>query len=251
MKTVLIGFYGTTLDFAGAGPARWKKWRPTLSLFQREELLIDRLELLRPSSNRAHVLRDDIRRASPDTRIAEHDFDVADPWDFESVYAALFDFARAYDFREDTRYLVHLTTGTHVAQICLFLLTEARFIPAELVQSSPREPGVSVVNLDLSQYDAITQRFDAEREARQRQLSLGIETKSPRWAQLIQQVEEVAHRSQAPILLDGATGVGKTHLARRIHALKARTGQVSGELVEVNCATLRGDQAMSTLFGHR
>jgi sigma54-dependent transcription regulator len=32
---------------------------------------------------------------------------------------------------------VHITTGTHVAQICWFLLTEARYLPASLLQTSP------------------------------------------------------------------------------------------------------------------
>ena len=56
------------------------------------------------------------------------EFELDDPWDFEQVYGALHDFARGYDFdteRED--YLVHITTGTHVAQICMFLLTESHY----------------------------------------------------------------------------------------------------------------------------
>jgi transcriptional regulatory protein RtcR len=41
-----------------------------------------------------------------------------------------------------------------------------------------------------------------------------------------------------------------TRLARRIFELKRRREQLSGAFVEINCATLRGDHAMSTLFGH-
>jgi transcriptional regulatory protein RtcR len=39
-------------------------------------------------------------------------------------------------------------------------------------------------------------------------------------------------------------------LARRIYELKKARHAVKGEFVDVNCATLRGDGAMSTLFGH-
>jgi transcriptional regulatory protein RtcR len=60
----------------------------------------------------------------------------------------------------------------------------------------------------------------------------------------------VALRSTAPILLTGPTGAGKSFLANRIYQLKQSRHQVSGKLVAVNCATLRGDNAMSTLFGH-
>jgi transcriptional regulatory protein RtcR len=52
------------------------------------------------------------------------------------------------------------------------------------------------------------------------------------------------------MLLMGPTGSGKSQLAKRIYALKKARRQVEGELVEVNCATLRGDGAMSMLFGH-
>ena len=63
---------------------------------------------------------------------------TADPWDFEEVYGSLHDFARAYPFDTDAEdYLVHITTGSHVAQICLFLLTESRHIPGRLLQTSP------------------------------------------------------------------------------------------------------------------
>ena len=48
----------------------------------------------------------------------------------------------------------------------------------------------------------------------------------------------------------GPTGAGKSQLARRIYELKRGRRQVSGEFVEVNCATVRGDGAMSALFGH-
>lgn len=48
----------------------------------------------------------------------------------------------------------------------------------------------------------------------------------------------------------GPTGAGKSQLAKRIYELKHQRSQLVGKLVEVNCATLRGDNAMSALFGH-
>lgn len=261
-RTVVLSFLGTTLD-AGTGPARWSRWRPTVALCQHDDLLIDRLELLRPRrfDALAKVVQRDIEQVAPETRIVAHDFDVADPWDFEEVFAALHAFAGGYRFdtsKED--YLVHITTGTHVAQICLFLLTEARYLPGRLLQTSPPNKHgkdtpsgtFAVIDLDLSRYDHIAQRFADERRDGRSFLKSGIETRSKTFNQLIDRVERVAAASTAPILLLGPTGAGKTQLATNVFALKKAKNLLPGEaeLVEVNCATLRGDQAMSTLFGH-
>ena len=248
---VVLGFFGTTLD-AIRGPHRWEKWRPTISALQHEDLLVSRLELLmlNASDAAAETLLEDIASVSPDTEVRRHPISVEDPWDFEEMFEALHDFARKYPFEpERERYLVHISTGTHVAQICLFLLTETGFFPASLLQTEPpkksREASYSVIDLDLARYDRIARRFEAERTERSGILKAGIQTANREYNQLIDRIERVAGASRAPILLSGPTGVGKTRLARRIHALK------HGPLVEVNCATLRGDQAMSALFGHK
>ncbi len=68
---------------------------------------------------------------------------------------------------------------------------------------------------------------------------------------MIEEIEQVAVRSRAPILLMGPTGAGKSQLARKIYELKKLRHQVAGPFVEVNCATLKGDSAMSALFGHK
>lgn len=68
---------------------------------------------------------------------------------------------------------------------------------------------------------------------------------------MIEEIEQVAMRSRAPILLMWPTAAGKSQLARKIYELKKLRHQVAGPFVEVNCATLNGDSAMSALFGHK
>ncbi|MCB9544917.1 MAG: sigma 54-interacting transcriptional regulator [Myxococcales bacterium] len=259
LATVVIGFYGTTLD-RGRGAARWERWRPTVALCQHPDRIIDRLELIHPPREAAGAAQvaADIAQISPETTVRLHPLALADPWDFEQVFAALHDFARAYAFDLDAeRYLVHITTGTHVAQICWFLLAESRHLPAALIQTSPPRHGdrdvagqVQIIDLDLSRYDALARRFEAEHAESLAFLKDGVDTRDPAFNRLIAELERVALRSREPILLQGPTGAGKSRLARRIHALKAQRRQVRGELIEVNCATIRGDAAASTLFGH-
>lgn len=260
-KTVAIGFLGTVLDLGGRDK-RWRKWRPTISLCCQPDLPIDRLELLHPPSHArlAQRIADDIGICSPRTEVRLVPLSTRDPWDFEEVYATLHDFARNYPFDlEHEDYLLHITTGTHVAQICWFLLAEARYLPARLVQTSPPPhtdegpsgPGsVSVIDLDLSRYNRIAQRFRRERDETVSFLKAGIATRNPRFNALIEQLERVAVRSRAPMLLVGPTGAGKSFLAKRVYELKRGRHQISGPFIEINCATLRGDAAMSTLFGH-
>jgi transcriptional regulatory protein RtcR len=258
-KTVVIGFIGTQLD-SGKGSARWEKWRPTVALTQHEDVVIDRFELLcnRGYESLIQQVTEDMRAVSPETQMTSHTLALDDPWDFEQVYGALFDFARAYPFDpEHEEYWIHITTGTHVVQICMFLMTEAHYFPARLLQTSPprrHAPGVpgsyTLIDLDLSKYDQIAQRFSREQQEGVAFLKSGIATRNPRFNTMIEEIERVAIKSRAPMLLMGPTGAGKSFLARRLYELKKARRQVDGRFVEINCATLHGDGAGSTLFGH-
>lgn len=262
-RRVVIGVLGTVLDKRGKRANRFKKWRPTVGLCQQADFPIDRLELLHHPHDESLAQRvaEDIALLSPHTAVRPHAITISDPWDFEEVYAAFLDFATHYDFDiENEEYLVHITTGTHVAQICWFLLTEARYLPASLLQTSPAPKGASdeavaagvhsVIDLDLNRYATLTSRFQREQQQSVSFLKAGIETRNATFNKLIERIERVALRSTDPILLTGPTGAGKSFLARRIYQLRQSRHQVAGKLVAVNCATLRGDNAMSALFGH-
>jgi transcriptional regulatory protein RtcR len=281
-KTVVIGLLGTTLDRGGQRHDRWQRWRPTVAVCQHEDFLVDRLELLVPprSEQLAGQIIADIASVSPDTEVRQHVLELADPWDFSEVYAKLGDFADGYRWHADREdYYLHITTGTHVAQICLFLLCETRAMPARLLQSSPtrkldrrgtppkRERGreerqatpewingnagrLDTIDLDLAKYDRLAARFRARQHQGASLLKAGIDTRNAAFNRLVEELEQVATRSRDPILLAGETGTGKTALCRRIYELKRARQHLAGELVAVNCATLRGDTAMSALFGH-
>ncbi|WP_312949842.1 RNA repair transcriptional activator RtcR [Agrobacterium sp.] len=260
-RRVAISILGTTLDM-GARQDRWSRWRPNVALTQQPGMFFDRVELIHDTQfgRLAETIIGDIETVSPATQVRQNIINLTDPWDFSEVYTKLRDFARTYDFDPDTEdYLVNITTGTHVAQICWFLLTEARIIPARLLQlSPPRDRELqgdyagkhTVIDLDLSRYDEIATRFASEREEATSFLKSGISTRNAAFNRMIDEIEQVGMRSVAPLLLTGPTGAGKSQLAKRIYELKKAERKVTGPFVEVNCATLRGDQAMSALFGH-
>ncbi|WP_298258674.1 RNA repair transcriptional activator RtcR [uncultured Litoreibacter sp.] len=254
-KNVVIGFLGTNLD---AGKRR--RWRPSVQLVEHSDFPVDRFELIHSArwSGLAEKIKTTIEYTSPKTEVLLQPMEIRDPWDFEEMYGAMFDFARNYGFddeRED--YHIHLTTGTHVAQICWFLLAEARHIPAKLIQTGPPRgedegPGsLQVVDLDLSRYNALQQRFDLVSKEYNTLLKGGIDTRNAAFNTMIERMEVVTSNSDAPLLLMGPTGTGKSDLAARLYELKLQRRRIKGRLVHVNCSTLKGERAMSTLFGHR
>ncbi|MBB3994818.1 transcriptional regulatory protein RtcR [Sulfitobacter undariae] len=254
-KNIVIGFLGTNLD-----SGKRRRWRPSVQIAQHPDFPIERLELIH-ASNWTHLaerVAREVERGNPDTEVVLHQIDIADPWDFEEMYGAMYDFAQGYGFDEEREeYHVHLTTGTHVAQICWFLLTEARHIPGKLIQTGPprgEDEGtgtLQIVDLDLSKYNALQQRFDLVHKEYNTLLKGGINTRNAVFNAMIDRMELVTSNSDAPLLLMGPTGTGKSDLATRLYELKLQRRRIKGRMVHVNCSTLKGERAMSTLFGHR
>lgn len=262
-RRVVLGLLGVKLDGIKHDD-RWNKWRPTLGAIMQPDWPVDRFELIYQKAFEAlgNFVIKDMMTASPNTEVKKYHIDIgANPWDFESVYAGLAAFAEDYPFDTDKEeYFIHITTGTHVAQICLFLLTETGKLPGKLLQTGPRHRSVEgdakaagridIIDLDLSRYDKLATRFAREQTEARDFLKSGIKTKNAEFNTLIDKIEQVALRSKEPILLTGPTGAGKSQLARRVYELRQQRCGLKGKFVEVNCATLRGDAAMSTLFGH-
>ena len=73
-----------------------------------------------------------------------------------------------------------------------------------------------------------------------------FQPRSPAMLRVEEQVERLRN-ADCSVLLLGETGTGKSVLARRIHALGARS---QGPFVDVNCAGLTKEFVESELFGH-
>ncbi len=258
-KRVAFSILGTVKDFVGRRRDRWQRWRPNVSLCYQADLPIDELHLIHePNAVRlASKVSADIEDISPNTKIIPHITQFDNPWDLEEVFSKLFDICDKHAFNsEKNEYLFHITTGTHIAQIVCFLLAESKIFPGKLIQTSPakgenRAVGTyQIIDLNLSKYDKVAARFKQKQLQGTVFLKGGIATRNKAFNEMIDQIERVAIRSKAPILLTGPTGAGKSQLAKRIFSLKQARKNVAGKFISVNCATLRGDNAMSALFGH-
>jgi sigma54-dependent transcription regulator len=240
---------------------RGHNWQPNSELCHPSHgLQIDRFEIIHESkfAEIAAEISDQISFVSPSTVVRPNTVELKDPWDFEEVYLALDGWADRYPFDVDKeRYLIFMIKGTFVQQMCLFLLVESKQIPAILVHHRPPDEDLPhgkarLVDLQLSKYDRIAARFELRQKDAVSVLKRGIQTRNARFNQLMDLIERVAANNTKPILILGPTGAGKSELAKRIFDLRKQRGLLTGEApVTVDCTTIRGDGAMSALFGHR
>ena len=253
MKPVaVIGFLGSTLDSSKFGPSRWNKWRPSVGLTMHEDLRVDRFILLHGTAHRrlADYIVEDIASVSPET--GSHCVRRLRRAGISRRYGTLLDFARAEPSIPGGDYLI-LSRGDPrrtIACSCSERVCRAGCCRPSRTRGSP-PMALDDHRPRYSRYDSIATRFAAAAADSTSFLKSGIETRNGAFNTMIDEIEHVAGRSRAPVLLMGPTGAGKSQLARRIHELKRLKHQIGGAFVEVNCATLKGDGAMSALFGHR
>lgn len=264
-KNVIFGVLGRIDDRNKSdNKSRWTEWRPTVDLCRHKNLPVSRYELFyQPKDKKlAEFVANDIKYISTKTEVNLHEIKIKNPFSLEEVFSIFYDFSREYNFDfNKEKYLVNITTGTHIMQICLFLLTEAKYFPANLVQSPKPdlnriektshyiEPFIEI-DLRLEKHKKIAQRLNKEKQEDILVLKDNIETKNSIFENLMTRILYVSKNSNSPILITGSTGVGKSSLAGRIHKVRNDKSTKSGEFISVNCATLQGENVKSLLFGH-
>ncbi len=121
-------------------------------------------------------------------------------------------------------------------------LVDGRVVEREVLQDG------ALVEVGRSFFVFVAGSVDDQRDGRPRRFDAPglpvLETASGALARTLDALARVAP-SLAPVLLQGETGTGKEVLARRVHALSGR----KGELVAVNCGALPAELAEAELFG--
>lgn len=257
--TYILLWNSMTSDYWSKSPKNSPSWHgqiPSAPRLKPQELL----------ENVTNAIHD----KCPGATIVHHDLKLKNPWNLEVVFNNLLLFAEntlkpLWKQENEPELFIHTATGTHIEQICLFLLTESGHLPGKLLMSIPpaknKQTG-SCREIDLTEknYQLIKQRFLPKQDTCGK-LKDGIDTKNQAFNKLIQNIEKVFTKIKSirpearinyPVLLTGPTGSGKSKLAHKIfELLSTPPSPVTGSFVTLNCAMLRGNLIQSELFGHK
>ena len=99
---------------------------------------------------------------------------------------------------------------------------------------------------EIKNENRILKRYLLKDELENPEVFNEIVTKSPALRAIFKYSEAIS-KTQLPVLITGETGVGKELIAKAIHTLSGRTG----ELVSINVAGLDDNLFSDTLFGHK
>ena len=259
-----------------------KYWRPSTALalsLKNKGVDIDEYHLIfQPKWGKkgfqekaATYIQESIKRlvAPNQIKVSLDPIDIGNGHDFETVYCALYDYLQDYlcehkkehNNENPPRYLVHVTSGSQAARMCLFLLAQNRWIPAECVQlwtEDPRDKNqigkCAVTNPVLlsSESKKLAELRKKNAETNQLTLKQHIKTQDKNYNKIIEDIEKIATRTNEPILLLGDTGVGKSEIAKQIFEVRKKRHMTKqkGKFQHFNCSGFKGNLVESTLFGH-
>ena len=253
---VVIGFFGARQDTNSIDSPS-----PTLHLCRAAALgpelpALHRLELLcgeRDAAKAARFVDEYLRPTGVEVRL--HSLTFRDSWNLARVNEAVFDFVSRYAFdHTKEEYLAHLSVGSEVKKITLFLHILKGLLRARLLHTIPQPGGgarFAVTDLHDAEHQFLRLEPDRSVRSEEQWITGGIETRNARYQHLVRGLLTYAVRSDQPVLLMGETGVGKSYLARRIFEQRQERAMLDKQapFVDVNCATLLPDRAVADLFG--
>ena len=203
-------------------------WRPStamaLSLKKNDNIIIDEYHMLyRPNlkdhekdqKDGASYIKNAIERLCDEAiKVTLDEINIGNGHDFHTVYSALFGYFREYfnthrpsDRIKSTRYLVNVTSGSQAVRMCLFLLAQNRWIPAECIQLWTTKKNDPVGECSITALGASSKGETKLLQNNPESLGEIIETTDKDYSNTLAYIKRIADKTNEPILLLGDTGV--------------------------------------------
>lgn len=255
---VLLSFVGYRDPFVTDDEGEVVRPGPILDLLRRRDF--DQLVLFgtEGTTEQLRSLKSHLETSTLD--LEDFLLDIEDPTDYTAILLGLRNHLQEIqEKREGANLYVSVASGTPQMHASWLMLVAGGEIPARILHTRPPEhvtPEKSAVaELDVQQPEfseiraPVQARYvsatfpDVEEAVRE----VGIIGDHPSIREAVEVVAAVAPQTSVPILILGETGTGKELFARLAHRLSECP---SDRFVPVNCASIPGELAESTLFGH-
>ncbi len=159
---------------------------------------------------------------------------------FETISSDLTEFLRLVSAEGCSRVLAVVACGGNIDDRAAWEVLDAG--ASDLV-AWDQSPGVTTqIAARFARWEAVDRLLDSSL------VRTNLIGHARAWRAVLRQVIEVAHFTDASVLVLGETGTGKELIARLIHALDPRPNK--GELVILDCTTIVPELSGSELFGH-
>lgn len=203
--------------------------------------------LVTTSDRDARELHSLLEERNPNTEIICDHVPVESWTDYEQIYRCMRGWLVAYPWKPGLEeYFGDISTGTALMRAAMMQALGNGALPGHAMQMVGNVAhALNLQGIHFSANQVIFQTQNSDWLSARVKPAWGVPfTPEKEATRLIAQITEVVND---PILLLGDTGTGKTTLVKNF----ADTLKNKKKIVEVNCATIRGDTAKSELFGHK
>jgi transcriptional regulator with GAF, ATPase, and Fis domain len=159
---------------------------------------------------------------------------------FETVTSELNEFLRASTGGGSDRVLAVATEGRGIEDRAAWALLEMG--ASDLVAWDQSPTVTAEIAARFERWSAVDRLVDSPI------VQTNLVGNARAWRAVLRQIVEVAHFTDASVLILGESGTGKELIARLIHALDSRPRK--GDLVVLDCTTVVPELAGSEFFGH-
>ena len=244
-----------------------RSFRPSVAFALQREIPLDSVVLGYQTGQEEFLprmkeyIRDGAQEQGRTVKIEHRLLQFNDAYDYNECFRSIYQALKSITSKPTDQLYVHSATGSHTMQFAMYIIADKQIMPIRLLQTYTDEAlkgsneygygHAKEIDLAWTHYTEIVSTLDKQHRQIGEDLLLGLPTQCQKLAATIRDLALIGVKTDDPLLIYGATGTGKTRIAKAIHEMWAATkGQPTSPFMDLNCAGLLPELAQSQLFGH-